>query len=171
MSARLVFDLVFAFASLCLLAIVLPNTIETTNRLLAAAGVPAIDWRARLQQAVEAPLSQGLFVTGMLFTTLVPTLLHVAAGLFGVFAVWSLAAREAARLIPADPAGSMSPRAQQRAAWLLVRRRLWLIPAALSCIPLVAVLAYALTFLTGPLGRFLADLALWSIGWAQGWQG
>ena len=120
---------------------------------------------------MAAPFSSGLFVTGMLLTTLVPTLLHVAAGLFGVFAVWSLAARDAVRLIPADPAGDMRPSAQQRAAWLLVRRRLWLIPAALSCIPLVAALTYGLTFFTGPIGLFLADLAIWSTGWAHGRQG
>jgi hypothetical protein len=171
MGARLFFDLGFAFASLCLLAIVLPNTIEIANSLFIILDWPMIAWRPLLDQAVAAPFSSGVFVTGMLLTTLVPTLLHVAAGLFGVFAVWSLAAREAVRLIPADPAGDMRPSAQQRTAWLLVRRRLWLIPAALSCIPLVAALTYGLTFFTGPIGLFLADLAIWSTGWAHGLQG
>jgi hypothetical protein len=167
-SVRLLFDLAFAFASLCLLAIILSNTVEITNRLSATLDWPTIAWRNLLHQAVDAPFSQGLFVTGMLLTTLVPTLLHIIAGLFGVFAVWTFGAREVATLIPDDPAADMLPSAQQRVAWLLIRRRLWLIPATLCCLPLVAFLAAILSIFTGPIGLFLADLALCGTSWSHG---
>lgn len=165
---RLFFDLVFAFASLCLLALAVPNAIELSNRLFARLALPEVSWLTLLDQAVEAPFSSGFFVTGMLLTTLLPTLMHVVAGLFGVFAVWTLGGREMVALIPADGTESMPPSDQQRVAWFMIRRRLWLVPAILACLPLVAVLAYGVTFFTGPIGLFLADIALCGSSWAHG---
>ena len=168
MASRLALDLGIAFLSLCLMALLLPNVIEGTNWLFARFAWPTIAWLPLLNQALEAPFTQGLFVTGMLLTTLVPTLLHVAAGLFGVFAVWSGGGNAMVARIPVEATTHMEESTCQAVAWYLLRRQIWLIPAILATVLLVLPLAWLLTFLTGPIGLFLADLALCGTSWSHG---
>jgi hypothetical protein len=47
-------------------------------------------------RANEAPFSEGLFVIGMLITTLAPTFVHITRGLAGITAAWTPGAAEAA---------------------------------------------------------------------------
>ena len=55
-----------------LLAALLPNALELLNTLFGLAKLPPFNWQAMAQRAVNAPWTDGLFVTGMLMTPLVP---------------------------------------------------------------------------------------------------
>ena len=73
------FDMLLAVGFLAALAGLLPLALEGLNAL--AEGV-VIDWRAAVAEAQRAPLTAGFLVTFMLFTTLIPTLLHALAMTF-----------------------------------------------------------------------------------------
>jgi hypothetical protein len=167
-ASRLALDLGLAFVSLCVLALLLPNVVEGTNWLFGWLEWPTIAWLPLLNQALEAPFTQGVFVTGMLLTTLVPTLLHVAAGLFRLFVVWSGGGSAMAARMPVDATTPIVESDCQAVAWFLLRRRLWLIPATIATVLLVVPLAWLLTALTGPIGIFLGDLALCGTSWSHG---
>jgi hypothetical protein len=167
-AARLATDLGLAFMSLCGLAMLLPNTIEATNRLLVWLDWPPVPWLPLVNMALDAPFTAGFFVTGMLLTTLVPTLLHVVAGLFGIFAVWTWGSKRIAALIPPDRDAEIVTSDRQRVAWYLLRRRLWLLPATIATVLLVVPLASLLSCFIGPIGLFLADLSLCSTSWSHG---
>jgi len=78
------------------LVVLLPNGIEIINAILALTGRAPFDWRDVVLRANDAPLSEGLFVIGMLVTTLVPTFVHWTRGLAGIAAAWTPGAAEAA---------------------------------------------------------------------------
>ncbi len=89
-------DLAAAIVLFLGLVVLLPNGIEIINAILSVTGRDAFDWRDIVTRANEAPLSEGLFVIGMLVTTLVPTFVHITRGLAGVAAAWTPGAAEAA---------------------------------------------------------------------------
>lgn len=94
--AELGADLAAAIVLFLGLVVLLPNGIEIINAVLAITGRAAFDWREIVVRANEAPLSEGLFVIGMLITTLVPTFIHLTRGLAGIAAAWTPGAAEAA---------------------------------------------------------------------------
>lgn len=89
-------DLAAAILLFLALVVLLPNGIEIVNAVLSVTGRPPFDWRDIVFRAYEAPLSEGLFVVGMLITTLVPTFVHITRGLAGIAAAWTPGAAEAA---------------------------------------------------------------------------
>jgi len=89
-------DLAAAVVLFLGLVVLLPNGIEIINAVLSVTGRAAFDWRDIVLRANEAPLSEGLFVIGMLITTLVPTFVHITRGLAGIAAAWTPGAAEAA---------------------------------------------------------------------------
>ncbi|MFP4538961.1 MAG: hypothetical protein ACLFPA_11755 [Dichotomicrobium sp.] len=89
-------DLVAAVILFLALVVLLPNGIELINAVLSLTGRAAFDWRDVVLRANDAPLSEGLFVIGMLVTTLVPTFIHFTRGLAGIAAAWTPGAAEAA---------------------------------------------------------------------------
>jgi len=89
-------DLLAAIVLFLGLVILLPNGIEVINAVLSVTGRPAFDWRQVVLSANEAPFSEGLFVIGMLLTTLLPTFVHLTRGFAGIAAAWTPGAAEAA---------------------------------------------------------------------------
>jgi len=89
-------DLAAALVLFLALVVLLPNGIEIINAILSLAGRAEFDWRDIVVRANEAPLSEGLFVLGMLVTTLVPTFVHITRGLASIAAAWTPGAAEAA---------------------------------------------------------------------------
>jgi len=76
-----VLDLFFAILFLAGLSVVLPFFIEITNVVFAAMSGPNLEWRLMLGAAIDDPLGGGILVTGMLLTTLIPTVLHLSMAL------------------------------------------------------------------------------------------
>jgi len=89
-------DLAAAVVLFLALVVLLPNGIELINAVLSVTGRAPFDWRDIVLRADAAPLSEGLFVIGMLITTLVPTFIHLTKGLAGIAAAWTPGAAEAA---------------------------------------------------------------------------
>ncbi len=89
-------DLAAAIVLFLGLVVLLPNGIEIINAVLSLTGRAAFDWRDIVLRANQAPFSEGLFVIGMLITTLVPTFIHITRGLAGIAAAWTPGAAEAA---------------------------------------------------------------------------
>jgi len=89
-------DLAAAVVLFLGLVVLLPNGIEVINAILSLTGRSPFDWQDVVVRANEAPLSEGLFVIGMLVTTLVPTFIHLTRGLAGIAAAWTPGAAEAA---------------------------------------------------------------------------
>jgi len=89
-------DLAAAIVLFLGLVVLLPNGIEIINGILSLTGRAAFDWQDIVLRANEAPLSEGLFVIGMLITTLVPTFIHWTRGLAGIGAAWTPGAAAAA---------------------------------------------------------------------------
>jgi hypothetical protein len=135
--------------------------LQLANHGFDLVGWPAVDWGAYLQAARDDPFGAGLTVTGMLATTLLPTLLHLlAAGVallppsIGGGGIAGLAAKKKTTLLDrvifvASVAGSAV------ASWLIL---------ALVCI----VLWHGLGSFAGPLGGHLADLAVEAGRWVGG---
>jgi hypothetical protein len=79
MLGHVVADVIFAVIFLVMLAILLPMVLQLTNRAFDAAGWPVVEWGPYLDAARRDPFGAGLLVTGMLATTLIPTILHMLA--------------------------------------------------------------------------------------------
>lgn len=106
-------------------------------------------------QAIRAPFTEGILVTGMLVTTLVPTVIHVGVGLGHICAAFLPDCRSAASLINDD----MSVGEKQRVAAVLVYRKLCWIPGmALAVIGTVWVF-FLLSLVVGPVAQTLGLVA------------
>ena len=119
-------DLAAAIVLFLALVVLLPNGIEVINAVLSLAGRAEFDWRDIVLRANEAPLSEGLFVLGMLVTTLVPTFVHITRGLAGIAAAWTPGAAEAAAGLRAwhtDRCLARRRRPASDAACLILRTR------------------------------------------------
>lgn len=103
-AGRVVLDLTWdglaALGFMLALVLVLPLGIEFMNSLVDGA---ELDWRAMAVDAAADPWGQGLMVTGMVLTTLLPTFLHVVTGLFAV-GIHGAAGRWLADQLEGDPA-------------------------------------------------------------------
>ncbi len=74
-------DVIAAAVFLVILAVFLPVTLQLANRAFDTLGWPLVEWGLYLDAARREPFGAGLLVTGMLATTLIPTVLHlIAAG-------------------------------------------------------------------------------------------
>jgi hypothetical protein len=78
---HIILDAAAALCFLGLLAALLPACIAAFNALMIQLEAPVLDWRDYLAVTMHAPFTEGLSVTLMLVTTLLPTLLHAFAAL------------------------------------------------------------------------------------------
>ncbi|MEM9678461.1 MAG: hypothetical protein AAF890_10420 [Pseudomonadota bacterium] len=95
----IVWDMIAACLCLILLAALLPLALLILNWGLIAFFDRSIDWQAYVTAAREDPLGQGLLVWLMLGTTLVPTIVHLALGLWAVLLFLCSGDREFAKQI------------------------------------------------------------------------
>lgn len=157
-------DLLIAIACLAGLCVLMALFLEALNQIFLWRGISEIDWRGQVALAVEYPVTKGILVTGMLVTTLIPTMFHIAVGLEHAFTAPTPDTHAAAALIKDD----MSTGDKQRVADVVVARDWYLYP----CFAFAAVLVLALAALIGlgaaPLGLTLADIAYCSASLIDG---
>lgn len=79
----LLFDLVLAFWFLIGLTVALVFTLESLNQLLPSTET-LFPWQSYVEQARSQPLGVGFFVVFMLYSTLIPTVLHIGLGLYSL---------------------------------------------------------------------------------------
>ena len=96
------------------LSALLPNVLEALNLLFCLAKLPPFDWQAMVKKAVNAPWTDGLFVTGMLMTAIVPASSHLIVGLASVLARFTPGARTAVEIISNHPEVLLSPTSRRR---------------------------------------------------------
>jgi len=150
------------------LAAVLPNTLELLNLAFTSASLPSFNWEALVKKAVEAPWTDGLFVTGMLMTPIVPASAHFIVGLTGVLARFTPGARTAAHAISDHPDAPLTPKEQVPVKITLILSRIWYGVAAGLTAGLIAG-ASALIYVThAPVAQFLGDVALCATAWSHG---
>jgi hypothetical protein len=96
LSGIVVLDVTVAVALLCLLTALLAGGGEGLNWLsLAATGEPALNLDDLIGAATLDPFGEGLWVTIMLFSSLVPTAIHAAVALVAIASLRGSAARRA----------------------------------------------------------------------------
>jgi hypothetical protein len=150
------------------LAAVLPNTLELLNLAFTSASLPRFNWEALLNKAVDAPWTDGLFVTGMLMTAIVPASVHLIVGLTGVLARFTPGAQTAAHAISDHPEMQLTPKELVPVKITLILSRIWYVVAAGLTASLIAG-GSALIYLThAPVARFFADVALCATSWSHG---
>jgi hypothetical protein len=160
---HIAFDLVAAVMLLCLLALGICFLVETFNLFIVRNSIMTINISELIRNAMQVPFSaRGLWITLMLFSTLLPTFIHVIVALAGFYTVrtpqW-MRERIAATLEDKPS----------------VRRLFW--PAIYFAAKWPLSFAFALMFFVGAgylgsanlvhFGRFIADVAYIGIGWAD----
>lgn len=156
--------LVFMFA----LAIILPIGLEIADLVLSLFGRAAFDWQRVAAQAVRAPWDEGLFVTGMLLTPLVPTIANMTISLTAIAAPYTRGAAQAIQAISDHPEavpGDAETRQAVRAVYLT---RLWYIPAFMVTLGVYGIVWMLFYFSHIPAAKFLYTLALCSTSWSHG---
>lgn len=168
--AEITADLAAAALFFLGLVVLLANGIEAINAVLAGFGRETFPWRALVNAALEEPLSHGLFVIGMLVTTLVPTFIHLTDGLAGVFAAWTPGASKVSASLIENPGEDkeIRPSVRQDAIRTLWIARLWYVPAAIVALLLFVGIVLAFSLAGQPIGKILTTVALCSSSWSHG---
>ncbi len=151
-----------------LLSALLPNVLEGLNALFAFAKLPPFDWQAMVQKAVAAPWTDGLFVTGMLMTAIVPASSHLIVGLAGILARLTPGARTAAGTISGHPDVPLSPNEQAPVKLTLIFSRVWYLVAAAITVGFVAGASWLIWYTHAPVAEFLSDVAQCATSWSHG---
>lgn len=76
-------DLLIAYLCVCLLAALFSMSIWTINNF--SDQHSQIDWPTSLEQFLRSPFNEGLAITLMMFSTLIPSLFHLAVGTASMF--------------------------------------------------------------------------------------
>lgn len=165
---ELIVDLFVGLACLAGLAALLPNVIEGLNAIsrLVQSDI-RIDWESYLVAAVTKPFSGGFFVTSMLLTTLLPTVIHLGYGLFGVLSAFTPSAKEALRILEAGEDRD-SDITLSRVVRILQWRAMWHVPAFLIASIATLAFAYGVFHLAAPVGSLFASIAECSTWWSHG---
>jgi hypothetical protein len=149
-------DLIAALVLLAGLAFLLPFVLQGTNLVF---DWPAIEWWDYLAAARRAPFGEGLFVTGMLFSTLLPTAVHFLILMFALLfpqPVW-LRARWLDWLTAPEPA--LIQKLGVVGVFTVSVAASW------GLLVLFGFTVYAVLLAFGAdLGTLLAELALWAGG-------
>ncbi len=156
-----------AFLMVALTAI-LPNVIEGLNFAFAFAKLAPFNWQSLLNKSVSAPWTDGLFVTGMLMTAIVPASAHLTVGLAGVLARLTPGARTAADSISDHPDAPLAPNEQGPVKLTLIFSRIWYVIAAGITIGVIAAASALIYFSHAPVAEFLANVALCATAWSHG---
>jgi hypothetical protein len=150
------------------LSAVLPNVLESLNYAFSLAKLPLFDWRALLRKAENAPWSDGLFVTGMLMTAIVPASAHLIVGLTGVLTRFTPGARTAAETISDHPETPLSPSEQGPVKLTLIFSRIWYLISGVVTAGVIAGASALITLTHAPVAQFLTNVALCATVWSHG---
>jgi hypothetical protein len=156
-----------AFLMVALTA-VLPNALQLLNYLFALANLPPFNWVALVEKAVHTPWTDGLFVTGMLMTAIVPASAHLIVGLAGILARFTPGARTAAESISDHPEVLLSPSEHVPVKLTLIFSRVWYLVAAGVTVALIAGVSTLIHLSHAPIAQFLTDVALCATSWSHG---
>jgi hypothetical protein len=164
----LLVDIAAAIVFVVSLTVLLPIGLELVDTFLSVFGRDSFEWRNAAAQAVASPWDEGLFVTGMLLTPLVPTLVALTTGFVSLAAPLTPGARTAIDSIPEDeetePDDSQI-RAVSRTVYL---SRLWYAPALLISLGVFLGIWWGLAASNLPIADFLYNLSLCSTVWGHG---
>ncbi len=162
-------DIAAAVMFVMVLSMLLPIGLELVDKLLSIFGRDSFEWRAAAAQAVHSPWDEGLFVTGMLLTPLVPTVATIAVGLASLVAPFTPGSSAVVETIPAGeeaaPPAADETRFITRVIYL---SRLWYVPAVALAIGVFLLIWWVLDQFDVPVATFLYDLALCSTVWGHG---
>jgi hypothetical protein len=145
------------------LAALIPVGLELVDLLLSVFGRETFNWRALASRTLQAPWDEGLFVTGMLLTPLVPSIANITLGLTAMLVPTTPGARDAAQEL-AEPTDA--PAVDVRRTVHL--SRLWYVPSFLLVLALFGGLSAAAYATATPVGTFLYSLALCATAWGDG---
>ena len=151
-----------------LLAVLLPNALELLNTLFGLAKLPPFDWQAMAQRAVNAPWSDGLFVTGMLMTPLVPASSHLIVATAAVLARFTPGAPTAIANVSDHPEVALPENQLRRMKTALVLSRGWYLAGAALAVGLIALANWLASITHTPVAQFLSGLAQCSTAWSHG---
>ncbi|WP_125461596.1 MULTISPECIES: hypothetical protein [Rhodomicrobium] len=164
----LIADVTASILLVASLAILLPIGLELADVFLSVFGRDSFDWRPVAAQAVKSPWNEGLFVTGMLLTPLVPTIAMLTMGLVSLAAPLTPGAERAVEAISDHPEVRPSVDEIREISNAVYLSRLWYAPALLISIG-VFVGIWGALYLSGiPTAQLLQTLALCSTVWSHG---
>ncbi len=163
----LIADIAAAMLFVVLLAALLPIGLELVDTLLSVFGRESFDWRAAAAQAARSPWDEGLFVTGMLLTPLVPTLAALTIALASLATPFTLGAKSAVLAIPADDESPIDAGDTSNVTKAVYVTRGWYAPALILSVGILLLIWLLLGVAELPLGRFLFDLALCVTAWGH----
>ncbi len=158
LAVHILTDLAVAVVCILGLAIVLPFTTELTVNLLS---IP-FDWRQWISNSLANPFPDGIPLFFMLATTLIPTAIHVTAGLGAIFSSQSSLSMRAAELIPQNAGDPFDVGMKIEARNMILKSRRWYIPAAFLTLIFVPGGAIIMLTILDRLGINPLDLAYWS---------
>ena len=163
----LAFNIAASIFCVIALAVVLPIGLELADLLLSIFGRGSFDWRQAADQALRAPWTEGLLVTGMLLTPLIPSIAALTIGLAALVVPFTPGAAVAVEAMP-EEGGSDDPALLRHVTRTVYVSRLWYIPALLVSLAIFALIWLALDLSGLHIGRFLHDLALCATAWSHG---
>jgi hypothetical protein len=161
-------DVLAALFFVVALAALIPVGLELVDHLLSVFGRETFDWRALATRTVRAPWDEGLFVTGMLLTPLVPSIANMTLGLAAMFAPLTPGASRAVGEIAETPEIPPDTADAENIASTVRWSRLWYVPAFLIVVGVFAGISAVLYMTAMPVGLFLHDLALCATAWGYG---
>jgi hypothetical protein len=164
----LVVDIAAAIVFVVALAALLPIGLELVDLFLSVFGRESFDWRIAAAQAVRSPWDEGLFVTGMLLTPLVPTLAALTIGFGSLAAPFVPGAAVTREILQEDAETALNADQIRYTTRTIYFSRLWYVPALIISIGVFLLIWLALDKLDVPVARFLHNLALCSTVWSHG---
>jgi hypothetical protein len=150
------------------LTALLPNVLEALNMIFAYANLPRFDWQTLVLKAVTAPWTDGLFVTGMLMTAIVPASSHLIIGLAGMLARLTPGAHTASETISDLPEAQLSAKEQSPVKLTLIFSRIWYLVAGAMTVGLIAGASALIYFTHAPVAEFLSNVAHCATSWSHG---
>jgi hypothetical protein len=156
-ASSLIIDIVLALICLIVLVFLMVFLIEAVNFFSAWRGIPLIDWRAMVAKS-QTSIGNGVMIFGVVFSTLIPTAIHLGVVLWGLFFAKLPHSQEAVGYLQDEVKFLASEFQQDEVAKLLVKRENWLIPS-IGFTVMVAI--FITVFLMGfaPFASFLMSVA------------
>jgi hypothetical protein len=151
-----------------LLAGLLPNVLEVLNVIFAFAKVPPFDWQSLVNKAAAAPWTDGLFVTGMLMTAIVPASAQLVVGLAGALARFTPGARTAAETISEHPDAQLSQSELTPIKLTVIFSRIWYFAAAAITVGIIAAASWTIWYTHAPVAAFLSNISFCATAWSHG---
>lgn len=150
------------------LAAMLPNALEGLNHFFEFVHLPRFDWQALLRKTIAAPWTDGLFVTGMLMTTIVPASAHSIVAVAGLLARFTPGAATASDSISDHPDAHFSEGEKRTVKLTLILSRTWYLAGAIITALLIGGISAILYLTHTPVAQFLGNVALCSTSWSHG---